>query len=110
MIHKNRGNRRKTGYKKATRKEKIIKNLHNYWSYKSLHELVKGKIHCSCPMGKAKTNNSMNKSKGPIDENRSFCRLACTNYRYGKKYWKKSDRKKIDSMNYQFKEYKKEGI
>ena len=105
MIHNNRGNRRKTNYKKAIRKAKIIKNLHNYWNYKSLHELVKGKIHCSCPMCKAKTNNSMNKSKGPIDGNRSFCRLACTNYRYGKKYWKISDRKKIDSMNNKKEEY-----
>lgn len=105
MIHKNRGNRKKTDYKKAIRKAKIIKNLHNYWEYKSLHELVKGKIYCSCPMCKAKTNNSINKSKGPVDEKRKFCRLACTNNRYGRKYWKKSDRKKIDNINYQINEY-----
>ena len=28
-----------------------------------------------------------------------------TNYRYGKKYWKISDRKKIDSMNNKKEEY-----
>ena len=106
MIHKNRGNRRKTNYKKAIRKAKIIKNLNNYWNYKSLHELSKGKIHCSCPFCAIKTNNAINKSKGSVDGNRSFCRLACTNNRYGRKYWKISDRKKIDNMNYQIFEYK----
>ena len=108
MIHKNRGNRRKQNARKALRKARIIKEQNNYWSYISLHQLSKGKIHCSCPMCSAKTNNSYTKSKGPIDKNRS-CRFSCTNYRYGKKYWKPSDRKKIDSINSQKEEYIKNG-
>lgn len=106
MIHRHRGNRRKTNCRKALRKATIIKNLHNYWSYNSLHELSKGKIHCSCAICTTKTNNSKNKSRGPVDESRHFCRLACTNSRYGRKYWKPSDRKKIDSMDNQIFEYK----
>lgn len=105
MIHKNRGNRRKENAAKALRKARIIKNHNNYWCYKSLHQLSKGKIHCSCAMCSAKTNNSYTKSRGPVDEKRHFCRLACTNDRYGKKSWKTSDRKKIDSMNNQKEEY-----
>lgn len=108
MIHKDRGNRRKTNYKKAIRKSNIIKDHHNYWSYSSLNELSKEKIHCSCPMCKAKTNNTKNKSRGPVDSSRKgFCRLACTNKRYGRKHWKPSDRRKIDNMNYMINIYLK---
>lgn len=105
MIHRHRGNRRKQDVRKALRKARIIHNLHDYWNYPSLHALSKSKIHCSCPMCAAKTNTKMTKSKGPVDGGRSFCRLACTNYRYGRKYWKLNDRRKVDSMNYQLYEY-----
>ena len=107
MIHKNRGNRRKQNVRKALRKARIVHNLHDYWNYSSIHSLSKNKIHCSCPMCKEKTNNKENKSKGPLDSNRSFCRLACTNNRYGRKYWKHSDRQKIDSMAAQINDYQK---
>ena len=106
MIHRHRGNRRKQNITKALRKAKIIKNLHDYWSYNSLHELSKGKIHCSCGICTIKTNSSYVKSRGPVDPNRNFCRPACTNYRYGRKCWSPADRKKIDNMNYQIFSYK----
>ncbi len=105
-IHRNRGNRRKKNSQKALRKARIIHALHDYWNYNSLHELSKGKIHCSCPLCAAKTNAKLNKSKGPINNtNRNLCRLAVTNNRYGRKNYKISDKKKVDSMNYQFVEY-----
>ena len=47
--------RRCKNYSKALRKAKIIHNQHDYWNYKSLHQLVKGKIHCSCWMCSSKT-------------------------------------------------------
>jgi hypothetical protein len=103
MIHKNRGTRRKQNYTKARRKARIIHNLNDYWFYNSLHELSKGKIHCT--IGSAKTNGKNNKSKGPVDGARSFCRLAVTNERYGRKNWKVSDKRKIDNMKNQKEEY-----
>ena len=95
MIHKNRGNRRDTTQAKAERKARIVHEQNDYWAYKYFGQYRKGKIHCSCPMCSAKTNASLNKSKGRIDPSRS-CRIAATNDRYGKKAWKASDRKKID--------------
>ena len=105
MIHKNRGTRRKQNYTKARRKARIIHNLNDYWSYNSLHELSKGKIHCSCPRCSEKTNGKINKSNGPIDGKRNFCKLAVTNERYGRKNWKTSDKRKIDNMKNQKEEY-----
>lgn len=107
MIHKNRGNRRKQNVKKALRKARIIKNLNNYWNYPCLHSLSKNKIHCSCPWCSAKTNDSLNKSKGLVNKDRGS-RIPTTHSRYGRKNWKISDRKKIDSMNYQLIEYRRQ--
>lgn len=89
MIHKNRGNRRKTDWSKAIRKQEIVHNQHDYWRYPSLGYFRKGKIHCSCPLCSAKTGKSP---------------YYGTNYRYGKGNYKISDIKKIDSMNYQMAE------
>lgn len=105
MIHRHRGNRRKQDVRKALRKARIIHNLHDYWDYPSLHALSKSKIHCSCPLCSVKTNTKETKSKGPVDGRYRHARPACTNYRYGRKYWKLNDRRKVDSMNYQLYEY-----
>lgn len=50
--------RRKNDFRKAKRKEWIVKHVYGWpegW-YDNLHEYSKGKIHCSCPMCAAKTN------------------------------------------------------
>lgn len=58
MIHKNRFNRRKTNYKKAARKQRLVHecypNIEEY--YEHYGQYIKGKIHCSCPLCAAKTN------------------------------------------------------
>ena len=105
MIHHHRGNRRDTTEAKAKRKAKLVHQMGDYWFYPSFGQYRKGKIHCSCPMCSSKTNSKLNKSKGPVDQQRSFSRLACTNERYGKKYWKHSDRQKIDKMKDQLTEF-----
>ena len=53
---RNKAWRRHKNYVKALRKARIIKEQQNYWGYKSLNQLVKGKIHCSCPLCSVKTN------------------------------------------------------
>ena len=40
---------------KVKRKLKIIHNQHDYWNYKYIGSLRKGKIHCSCPLCSKKT-------------------------------------------------------
>ena len=104
MIHKNRGNRRKTDWAKAIRKQRITHEQNDYYQYPSLGSFRKGKIHCSCPLCSAKTNDGINKSRGPVDGGHSS-RLTGTHMRYGKKNWKISDKKKIDKLEYQFSEY-----
>ena len=117
MLHRHRGNRRKQDLAKATRKAKIVRDVYREdvsddlekspW-HVSLHELSKGKIHCSCPMCAAKTNGSLNKSKGPVSQVRtrhSGGRIACTNVRMGKKNWKPSEKKKIAAMTDERREY-----
>lgn len=47
--------RRHKNYCKALRKAKIVKSQGDYWNYKSLHQLDKGKIHCSCWLCSQKT-------------------------------------------------------
>ena len=58
---------------KALRKMRIVKDQHNYWYYPYFGMYRKGKIHCSCPLCRAKT-------------------------RY--EGYKHSDQKKIDMLNY----------
>ena len=56
-MHRNRAWRRKKNYSKARRKKKIANKIHrNNW-YKHNGQYIKGKIHCSCLMCSAKTNN-----------------------------------------------------
>ena len=48
--------KRHNDWKKAIRKKKII-NAYGWDYYDNLHQYSKNKIHCSCPMCSAKTNN-----------------------------------------------------
>lgn len=105
MIHKNRGNRRDVTELKAERKIRICHNLNDYWRYPAKGYFRKGKIHCSCPMCSAKTNDKHNKSMGPVDEiYHRGSRLRGTHMRYGRKNYKLSDKRKVDRMTYQLNE------
>ena len=53
-----RARRRKNNWRKARRKEWIVRHIYCWdkgW-YDNLHQYSKGKIHCSCPLCAAKTN------------------------------------------------------
>lgn len=59
---RNRAERRHLNIKKALRKKKISDNYgfaiyNNSHYYDNLHQYSKNKIHCSCPICSAKTNN-----------------------------------------------------
>ena len=82
MIHKNRLNRRKTNYKKAARKQRIVHDCYNEEYYKFFGQYNKGKIHCSCPLCACKTNRR--KGFGPYK-------------RYGKNYTRQ-DMRSIDRL------------
>lgn len=71
---KTRAERRKDDYNKAIRKKNIVEHNHGYSLYDNLHQYSKNKVHCSCPLCAAKTDNSKNSKTH-------------------------SDRLKIDSMN-----------
>ena len=106
MIHKNRGNRRKQNARKALRKQRISREIFDCEMYDNLHEYDKNKVHCSCPMCKDKTNTSKDKSHGPTDQSRPYStKIPTTNDRYGKKNYKISDRKKIDDMREQERDF-----
>lgn len=86
---KGRAKRRKTDAKKAIRKKKLATELYTTtvdtkeWEYyNNLHQYSKNKIHCSCPICRAKTKKKKN-------ELGSF-------HRNGKN-WKHSDLQKIES-------------
>ena len=85
MIH-DRAYSRSKDWSKAIRKREIDRNTKSsslvYDYYDNLHQYSKNKIHCSCPMCNAKTNN-----KGKH-----------RNWVPGSKNWKISDRKKIESL------------
>ena len=58
--------RRRTDWKKAIRKRRIDRARNAVWPadsslgkdwYDNLHQYSKGKIHCSCPMCRRKTND-----------------------------------------------------
>lgn len=83
MIHRNRGNRRWRDRQKATRKQKIS-HFHKdivtggrlEW-YKHFGQYKKGKVHCSCPLCRAKTNDEF----------------------YGHRNYKPTDRRKIEALD-----------
>jgi len=72
---KTRAERRKNDYNKAIRKKNIAEHNHGTSCYDNLHQYSKNKIHCSCPLCSAKTDNN---SKNGV---------------------KHSDKLKLDSMN-----------
>ncbi len=80
--------RRKKNYSKANRKKNILKAYHITNWYKYDGQFIKGKIHCSCGICSAKTNN-----------------------KHGKSHWSKpteykhSDLIKIERIKSQIKEY-----
>lgn len=54
----NRGERRKTDYNHAIRKRNIARNYilgEEYPWYNNLHQYSKNKVHCSCPLCRAKS-------------------------------------------------------
>lgn len=82
-MERNRGERRKRNYAVVARRKKIAKRLYGCDRYDHDGQYIKGKVHCSCGLCCAKTNNR----KG------------------GYMNWKHSDLQKIDSMGEQIKEY-----
>lgn len=118
---RNRAWRRYKNYTKARRKRDIDLNSHwwpanyaalfNYevreqrigW-YDNLHQYSKNKIHCSCPMCSAKTNTRKSKGNGPVSSRYANHHFGTSNERYGKKNYKVSDKKKIQKLNYDYKE------
>lgn len=77
--------RRYKNYTKAKRKAKIVHDQNNYWYYPHFGQYVKGKINCSCPMCRRKTRNR-----------------GIAAYYHGAYNWKPSDKKKIDSLKFDF--------
>lgn len=77
--------------KHISRKKKIAEKVYGHGYYRVDGKYDKGKVHCSCPMCSAKTNN---KGKN---------RLKKGNY-YPSKNWKHSDQIKIERMESQMKE------
>jgi len=72
--------KRHNDWSKAIRKKKII-NAYGWDYYDNLHQYSKNKIHCSCPMCTAKTNNKGRKVWGCGGPN-----------------WSTADRRRIDEM------------
>ena len=79
--------KRHNDFKKAIRKRKIDRETKSSgWEhdwYDNLHQYSKNKIHCSCPMCAAKTNN-----KGKYA------------YFSGTMNWSIRDRRQLDEMDY----------
>lgn len=80
--------KRHNDVRKALRKRNICREAYKWEYYNNLHQYSKNKIHCSCPSCSAKTN-----------------RKFYGNGSHGKKNWKPSDIRKIDSLNSSLKEY-----
>lgn len=55
-MNRSKAENRHNSYVKALRKQKIAKELYGGY-YDNLHQYSKNKIHCSCPLCSAKTNN-----------------------------------------------------
>lgn len=85
---RNLAEKRHNDWKKAIRKRKII-NAYGIDYYDNLHQYSKNKIHCSCPLCRAKTA----KTKQVLD---------------GGKNWSISDQRKINSMKEQIQTFDNE--
>ena len=80
---RNRAYYRKQRIKHIKRKKNISEHCYGYDWYQVDGAYSKGKIHCSCPLCSAKTNNKRRHG-----------------YNHSKN-WKPSDLKKIEDMDYQ---------
>lgn len=98
---RSRGWRRKKNFSKAKRKKDIDMAVNfnpwfpyekNYCLYKNLNEYSKNKIHCSCGLCAAKTRNKGHR------RNRTKNYMPSINYDI-------RDRKKLDSMNDEVKDF-----
>lgn len=90
MANRTRAERRHNDWTKAIRKRKISQEVYyhspgSYWEYyDNLHQYSKNKIHCSCPICRAKRKDKD---------------------RYGKTFSPTaSEQRKVDKMNYDTKE------
>jgi len=82
-MERTRAERRKKNYAEVRRKKKIANRLYGCDRYEHDGQYIKGKVHCSCGLCCAKTNNK----------------------KWGYKSWKHSDTQKINSMDYQMVEF-----
>lgn len=80
MPMRNRAERRHNDWREARRKRRIIR-AYGWDYYDNLHQYSKNKIHCSCPMCSAKTNNKRRKVWG-----------------VGRRNWCMMDRRRIEEM------------
>ena len=99
---KSRAKRRHKDVSKALRKASISKLVYQFNWYDNLHQYSKNKVHCSCPLCSCKTNTKIYKSRGPMSNH--HMRQTGSNHRYGKKNYKLSDLRRMDSMFYEDKE------
>lgn len=87
-MNRSKAENRHNSYIKALRKQRIARDI--YWGdvdyYNNLHQYSKNKIHCSCPLCSAKTNNKQSIGK-------------TINYKI-------SDLRKIDHLNDSQEEFK----
>lgn len=74
------------------RKKKISENILGYEVFHHLHQYSKNKIHCSCPLCRAKTQRKMDYMGG-------------SKHRQGGKNLSIKDRKSFDDMNIKEREY-----
>ncbi len=80
MHVRTRAEKRRNDWKKAIRKRKIIRH-YGFDYYDNLHQYSKNKIHCSCPICRAKTGKRKSRIIGE-----------------GGKNWSIADEKRIDEM------------
>lgn len=83
-----RAERRKNSYFKAKRKRNICLRKDGSDWYDNLHQYADNKIHCSCPMCRAKTAKTKLQTYGPAGKN-----------------WTIADKKKIQELENQLDEY-----
>lgn len=96
--------------KHITRKKRICRDVYKCEYYKNDGQYNKGKIHCSCPICSAKTNDkNLVKSRGPIHSSHSS-RLATTHNRRGRKNWTVSDMRRLDELQDKLEEYNEDDI
>lgn len=84
---------RKKSFAKAKRKQNLCRKFYGFEYYNNLHQYNKNKIHCSCPLCRAKTGKH---------------KMAWSGGRTNGKNWKHSDLKKINQMEWDDKNWYKE--